>query len=298
LTPLARARLCVLGAALLWSTAGTAIKNAPIRLEDGGAFAIAAGRALFAAVALAALVPDARRGFSARTWLVAVAYAATTVLFVIANTLTTAANAIFLQDVAPVWVLLLSPLLLGERPTRSELLSAPVYILGTGLFFLDELAPGGALGNGVAIASGVAFALLIVGLRSLRAGGAEAAVLLGNVIAVVVAAPFALRAGAPTAQDVGIFAFLGVFQLGLAYVLFARGVRTLSAVEGSLLNLIEPVASALLALLIVKEVPGPFAVLGAAVILAATIQRAFAQPATSEEVADTSPVTPALKPEA
>lgn len=146
------------------------------------------------------------------------------------------------------------------------------------LFFLDDLAPGNALGNGVAIASGVAFASLILGLRLLRGGGAESAVLLGNGIAFVASAPLALRAGVPTGTDLAIFAYLGVFQLGLAYVLFARGVRTLSAVEASLLGLVEPVASAVLALLLAGERPGPFAIAGAAVILAATAWRTLAAP--------------------
>src|SRR5438128_2531395 len=88
------------------------------------------GIARGAAAVMALLMPGARRGWNGRTAAVAVAYALTTTLFVIANTLTTSANAIFLQDVAPLWVILLSPWLLGERPTRQDLLSAPIYIGG------------------------------------------------------------------------------------------------------------------------------------------------------------------------
>ncbi len=268
MSDLQRARLLVLGAAVLWSTAGAAIKSTSL-----SAWQIAGGRALVAAIVLAVLLPEARRGLaSPLTLLVALAYALTTVLFVLANTLTTAANAIFLQDVAPLWVLILAPLILGERPTRAELLSAPFYLGGAALFFFDKLDPAASRGNLIAIASGFAFAFLILGLRALRDGGrAEASVLLGNVLAVVISAPGAAQNWvAPAASDLAVLAFLGIFQLGFAYILFIRGLRGISAVEGSLLALVEPVLTPIWAFAIAGERPGPYALAGGGVILGAT----------------------------
>jgi drug/metabolite transporter (DMT)-like permease len=281
------ARLSVLAAAVLWSTAGAAIKSSTLT-----AWQIAGGRALFAAIVLAVFLPEARLVRDRLTLAVAAVYAATTVSFVYANTKTTAANAIFLQDAAPLWILVLSPLLLREHPSRGELAIAPVYLAGTALFFVDELAPGGFVGNVVGVISGVCFALLIMGLRRLRTGGAEAAVLYGNLIAVLVCAPLAIRDLRPTALDVGIIAFLGVFQLGLSYVLFVRGLRRLSALEGSLLGLVEPVLNPIWAFAIAGERPGPFAIAGGTVILGATVYRVLRAPAPSPREPGDSPARP------
>lgn len=265
-----RSRLLVLAAAVLWSTGGAAIKLCGL-----SAWQIAGGRSLVAALFLLAAAPEARRRPSPRALAVAVAYAFTVVLFVLATKLGTAANAIFIQDSAPLWVLVLSPVLLGERPGRGELLAVPVYAGGLALFFLDELSAGQLAGNVAALASGVAFAFSIVGLRALRGAG-PSALAWGNVVAAVAMAPLWPAGPAPTALDLGLVAFLGVFQLGLAYLAFSRGVSGTPAVEASLLVLLEPVLNPVWALLLAGERPGPWAMAGGAVILAATAWRTVA----------------------
>ena len=262
-----KSRLLLLAAALLWSTAGAVIK-----LSSLDAWQLAGGRALVAALFLAALVPSARRRPSWRLLLVGLAYAVTTVLFVIANKLTTAANAIFLQDTAPLWVLLLSPWALGERPSRGELLSVPVFGLGLGLFFLDQLAPGQLAGNLVALAAGVAFAASILGLRRLGPEG-PAALVWGNLLAAAVTLPLWPLGPAAGVADLVAIAYLGVFQLGLAYLCFSLGLRGTPAVEASLLVLLEPVLNPVWTFLFAGERPGPWALAGGAVILAATAWR-------------------------
>src|SRR5512142_1989162 len=188
-----RSRLLLLAAAVLWSTAGAAMKRCGL---DG--WQIAGGRSLVAALFLVAVVPEARVRPTRRVLAVSVAFAFTVVLFAMATKLTTAANAIFIQDTAPLWVLLLSPLVLGERATRGELVAVPVFGLGLGLFFMDELSPGQGLGNLVALASGIGFALSIVGLRTLRARG-PAALAWGNLLAAAATLPLWGRGPAPTA---------------------------------------------------------------------------------------------------
>jgi drug/metabolite transporter (DMT)-like permease len=169
-----RAVLAVAGAAVLWSSGGLFIKLAPMP-----ALAVACGRSLIAAIFyLVVLRPDLRLA----RWTTAAAYAGCIVTFVSATKLTTAANAIFLQDTAPLYVLALSPMLLDERPTRSELLAVPVFILGLALFFVDRLAPGQVWGNMIALASGVSFALCIMGLRAVQDEG-QAVLLWGNLLA-------------------------------------------------------------------------------------------------------------------
>lgn len=264
-------RLHLLAAAVLWSTAGVAIKKCSL-----SGWQVSLGRSFFAALVLFLVFSSARKKPTRPVLLVALAYAATVTLFVIANKLTTAANAIFIQDAAPLYVALLSPWLLKERASRAELLAVPVYALGIGLFFGDKLEAGHGLGNLVALASGVAFAFCIMGLRRVRDDRAVAATAWGNLIAVALSAPFALHGPLPSGGDIGILVFLGVFQLAMAYALFAKGLREVPAVEASLLVLLEPVLSSLWAFLFANETPGPFALAGGAVILAATMWRTIA----------------------
>ena len=260
-------RLLILGAAVLWSTGGAAIK-----LCNLSAWQIAGGRSLVAGIVLFIALREARRRPDRTIIAVALAYAGTVILFVLANKLTTSANAIFLQDTAPGWVLLLSPWLLREIPSRGAVLSLPVYAIGLALFFLDELSPGQALGNVVALASGVSFALCIVGLRHAGSRG-PAALVWGNAIGFVTTAPFWFSGPTPAPLDLALVAYLGVFQLGLAYLLFARGLAHVPAVEASLLALLEPVLNPIWAFLFAGEVPGPWALTGGAIILGATAWR-------------------------
>jgi drug/metabolite transporter (DMT)-like permease len=265
-----RSRLLILAAAVLWSTAGAAIKLCQL-----DAWQIAGGRSLVAALLLLAVVREARVRPTARVLLVSVAYAVTVILFVVATKLTTAANAIFIQDTAPLWVLLLSPLLLREAPTRGELLAVPIYAAGLGLFFLDELTAGQVTGNLAALGSGVAFAFSILGLRLLRHEG-PAALVYGNLVAAAVTLPLWSGGPAATAPDLALLVYLGVFQLGLAYLAFSRGVAGTPAIEASLLILLEPVLNPIWTFLFAGERPGPWAVAGGGVVLAATAWRTLA----------------------
>ena len=270
-------RLLLLGAALLWSTAGAAMKQCQL---SGGQ--IACGRSLIAGLFLFVAVPEARRRPTGPVLLTALAYAVTVGLFAISNKLTTAANAIFLQSTAPLWVLLLSGKLLAEPPTRAELFAVPIYGVGLSLFFLDELSPGQITGNLVALAAGVAFATCIVGLRRMAsaptpgAAGSSSALVLGNWLTALVALPFWFRGPVARPVDLLILLYLGVFQLGLAYLCFARGVARTRALEASLLVLLEPVLNPVWTFLIAGERPGPWALAGGSIVLLATLWRILA----------------------
>jgi drug/metabolite transporter (DMT)-like permease len=262
----------VLAAALLFSTGGAAIKATTL-----DAWQVASLRSGIAALALlVALRPG--RWWDWRSLAVGVAYAATMVLFVTGNKLTTAANTIFLQSTAPMYLLLLGPLLLGERVRRSQVGFTAVLAVGMALFFVGIDAPGATApdplrGNVIAAISGVTWALTIAGLRWLGKSGGSAlgAVVAGNVCAFAVCLAPALPVHDARPLDVGLIVFLGVFQIGLAYVFLTRGVRHVPALEASLLLLLEPVLNALWAWLLHAETPGPWSTAGCAVILAATV---------------------------
>jgi drug/metabolite transporter (DMT)-like permease len=264
-------RLLIAAAAILWSTAGAAIK-----LSSLGAAELAGGRALIAAVALWLLIPASRGRWTPAVMKTAVAYALTCGLFIWANTLTTAGSVIFIQDVAPVWVLLLGTRWLGERPTRAELLSVPIALAGCALFFAEDLGQGSrAAGNLLALASSVSYALLIVRYRQTSEAEGLAAQVAGNALVVLAALPFAGlgHAAAASTTDLGVLLYLGVVQLGLASAIFLRGVQGVSALEASLLALLEPVMSPIWAFFFAGERLGRLALLGAALVIGATALR-------------------------
>jgi drug/metabolite transporter, DME family len=271
----ARARLELLGAAALFSTGGVAIKACAL-----SSFQVAGFRSLVAALALALFIPEVRRGFSMRACAVAVAYAATLVLFVAGNKLTTAANTIFLQSTAPLYVLLLGPWLLRERVRRSDLLVLAVAALGLALFLVQpepaqRTAPDPFRGNLFALASGASWALTLIGLRALSAGptngSAQSAVVLGNVFAFVACAPWAFPVHGVRPIDGLLIAYLGVFQIGLAYALVVRGMRNARALEASLLLLLEPALNPIWTWFVHRETPSGWALAGGALVLAATV---------------------------
>jgi drug/metabolite transporter (DMT)-like permease len=289
----AAARLSILAAALLFSTGGAAIKGTTL-----SAFQVAGFRSGVAALALALLLPEARRGFGFDLLPAAFSYAATLVCFVTATKLTTAAAAIFLQSTAPIWVLLLAPLLLGERMRARDLPYVLLAAAGLTLVFLGSrdavsTAPRPGLGNAIALASGLFYALLMITLRRLARGGRDAArtmpaMVTGNLIAFLVCLPFALPA-APLARDVAAVVYLGVIQIGLAYWFFARGLGALGALEVSLLVLLEPVLNPLWTWLLHGERPSALASLGGAVMLVALAARAALGPRAGAPAAPPPP---------
>ena len=280
------ARLYVLGAALLFSTGGAAIK-----LSELTPWQISAFRSGLAALLLWCLLPEWRMWWRPHSLVVGFAFGMTLILFVTANTLTTAANAIFLQYSAPVLVLLLSPLLLGEKNCRSDFVF--VGAMATGMLLLlagqdapTQTSPAPRQGNLVAACTGITWALAIIGLRWLgrqhdarETGGA--AIVAGNIIALLVCLPFALPLTDVTTIDWAVLLYLGVFQVAIAYLCLVRGVRHLRAFEVSLLLALEPVASGVWAWLIHGEIPSTMATIGCAVIFFCVVGLALRRNQTS-----------------
>ena len=265
----------MIAAAALFSTGGAAIKAVSI-----GAWQIASFRSGVAALFLLVAIPESRRLWRWRMLPVAACYAATLVCFVLANRLTTAANTIFLQSAAPLYVLLLGPLLLHEPIHRRDVGFVAVVLCGIACFFIGSphagaTAPDPWRGNLFAVASGLTYALMLVGLRWLsrkHAGGAAiSTVVMGNVIACVAALPLALPAPAITAKDWTILLYLGTIQIGVAYLCLARGIGHVPAVEATAFLMVEPALNPVWTWLVHGEVPGAWAVVGGALILAATL---------------------------
>ena len=265
-------RLLLIAAALLFSTGGAAIKAAHL-----SGWQIACFRSGIAALVLLVVLPGARR-WNWRTLPVAAAYAATLVLFVLANRLTTSANAIFLQATAPLYVLLLGPLLLREPIRRFDLVYIAAVAAGMSLFFTGGehalvTAPDPARGNILALASGVTYALMLTGLRWMaRHGdsGAIATVAAGNLLAFAVALAPALPLPAFRAADAAVLLYLGVAQIGLAYWCLTRGIRHVPAFEAITTLQFEVAMNPVWTWIVHGERPTARSLAGGAIIVCAT----------------------------
>jgi DME family drug/metabolite transporter len=277
-----RAALALLLASVLFSTGGAAIKWAHF-----SGWQIASLRSGIAGVTLLLLVPAARRGWGWRPLLVGAAYAGTCICFVLANRLTTGANAIFIQSASPLWVLALSPLLLRERVGRRDVLFMLPIGLGLALFFFGDhraiaTAPNPVAGNLIAALSSVTFAFAVIGFRWLGRGGSThgatplTAAAMGNFLAFGVALPMALPLGSHAGADWAVLLYLGIFQIGIAYYFVAKGISRLPALEASVLLLVEPALNPIWTWLVQHEVPGAAAIVGGVLVLGATLARALA----------------------
>jgi DME family drug/metabolite transporter len=277
-------RLRLAATALLFSTGGTAIK-----LCAFGPWQVATGRAFVAVVAMLVLLPEARRSWSWRAGLVGLPYASAALCYIFANKLTTAASAIFIMASDPLFVLALSPLLLREQVTRRDLEYMAALAVGMALLLSSPgrrfaTAPDPALGNLLAAGCAVCWALAMIGYRWLarRSGGGQGAVMAaavsGNLLVCLAALPLALPLQAGEPRDWLVLAYLGVFQLGFAYVLLSRAITEVRAIEASLVLLLEPVLSPIWAWLVHGETPGTRAVAGGLVILAATAWHTWREP--------------------
>jgi len=271
---LPRARLSLIAGAVLLSTGGAAIK-----LCGMTSWQVASFRSGVAALALLWLAPAPRRAYDWRALMAGAAYAATMILFVLGNKLTTAANTIFLQSTAPLYIALLSPWLLGEPTRRSDLAVMATMAIGLALFFVGEQpslasAPEPMRGNLIAALDGVTWALTVMAVRWISrdpSASIGAMLVTGNALACLICLPLALPVAHATAADWAVIAYLGVFQIGAAYVLVSAGMRHLTALAGMLLLLLEPVLNPLWAGLIQGERPSNWSLLGGAIVLAATI---------------------------
>lgn len=260
--------LLVAAAALLWSSGGIGIKSvadAPLK--------VAFYRSLFAAVTLALLfgpkVWARRRWRSTPVFLAAIfCYGSCLTSFVIATKWTTAANAIFLQYAGVIWVLLLSPVLLNEPLRKRDAIAIALAISGMALFFVGRFEARGMAGNVMALVSSVFFAGLVLALRNEKEAG-QAAITWGNVFAALALFPFVMGDLSLSPKSALVLCGLGVFQIGLAYILFVRGLQHVTATEASLTGMLEPVANPVWVLLFAGEIPTRFAMLGGAIVLAA-----------------------------
>ena len=253
--------LCMIAASLCWSFGGLCIKFIP-----WGAMSIIGLRALLAAIVFVLYRKSVKIEFTKGNILSALCLASTTILFVFANKLTTAASAIFLQFTAPIFIILLQLVFYRKKPKPSAIIAVLITLSGMLLFFAGRLEGGSLAGNLFAIASGLSFAGVFV-CNKRPDTSPEQSLLLGFFINAAVGMPFVFFE--VTADPIAWVAvvFLGTVQVGLAYVFFSVGIKKTPALLACLITALEPVLNPVWVALFTGESPGVFALLGGGVIV-------------------------------
>jgi len=261
--------LLLLATAILWSLGGVLIKSI-----DWTPVAIAGSRSLIAALAISLVMPGVIQKISWRSIPGAVAYAATVILFVVATKLTTAANAIFLQYTAPIYIAMIGPWFLRESTKWQDWLLILLALAGVALFFLDQLSLQGLSGIVAALGSGFSYAWLAILMRQQRAGSPEAVVLLGNVFTLLFALPWMFPV-VKIEQNGPWLLLLGIVQLTIPYLIYSVAIRHVRALDASIISIIEPILNPIWVMLVTNERPSFWSIVGGSIVLATSLTRSL-----------------------
>ncbi len=256
-----KAVMLMLLAATLWSTGGVMIKEL-----NWSPVGILVGRNIFSSIVLLLYLRRFPTRWTRWKIIAAASHLLTSFLFISSTKLTTAANAIFLQYTAPVYIVVLAYWFLRERPSRVDWIAMVVILAGMALFFGDQLSTNGLYGNILAVLSGITMAFMTVALRAQKEGTPAESILIAQLAAAAFGFPVVLRESW-TLQNTLIIVFLGVFQIGVAFILFTTAIKHLPAIQATLISTLEPVLNPVWVLLFVGEEPGLFAMFGAVVVL-------------------------------
>lgn len=251
--------------ATLWSIAGIFIKLIP-----WNGFAVSGMRSLISGATIAVYMLFARHRFvlSRKTFLAGVFSACVYTCFVCANKLTTAANAIVLQFTSPVFIVIFTALLYKTRIRKADAAVVTLTLLGIALFFFDQLKPGYILGNLVAIAAGVFMAGMFMTVGELEGEQRFSGILIGQCLTFLVGLPFIIATKpvfTPTAT-ISIL-ILGVFQLGISYILYVKATRYCPPLACCLLGAMEPLLNPVWVMIFDGETPGIFALIGGVIVV-------------------------------
>ena len=257
---------------IMWSTGGLLIKSIP-----WPPLAISGIRGGIAALTIFLLTPDSKFTWSRIQITAAGCYVLVVTLFVIANKLTTAGNSILLQYTAPVYVAIFGYAFLGEKSTRVDWITILVLLTGLTFFFFDELTTSGVLGNICAIFSGMSFAALTLLLRKQKDQSPANSILLGNLLTLLVGLPAIVTGATFEPMPWLLVVVLGVFQLGIPYVLYTTAIKYVNALDAIIYPIIEPILNPVLVFLILGETLGSWAIFGGMLVLGGVIARGVLQ---------------------
>lgn len=262
--------LFVFIAGLLWSSGGLFIK-----LISLPAMQLAFFRCTIAALTFGIIFRKRILLFNKLTILNSAFYAGVLITFVIATKTTTAANAIFLQSTAPIYVLIFEPIFNKTKYERINIITVAVCMIGMLLFFVGKLEPGHLEGNIIALLSGIAFASFFLGMKKNEPQYQLSSIFYGNILVTIISIPFMFSLETLTSSDLWMVTFLGVFQIAIAYAFFSAGLKRIYAVEASIISMIEPVLNPVWVLIGYGEVPTIFAAIGGGIIIVTIVLRSL-----------------------
>lgn len=255
-------------AAVIWSTGGLFIKLLP-----QSAFTILFYRSLYAGLLFMLLFRHKILKINKLSFAASIFYTVLLISFVNATKLTTAANAIFLQYTAPAFVLLLEPKFFNIKLSRINVFTVLLSLIGMSLFFVEQLEADSWLGIAIAALSGLALTGFIICQRLNTDDNLENSIILGNIWIVVIMLPFVYNDLSATQSEHLMLLFLGVVQIGFGYMLFTYGQKVLTALESSLIALLEPILNPIWVLIGFGEVPSQWAWIGGGIIITALLFR-------------------------
>ena len=259
-------------AAILWSTGGIFIKLTSLTPMQISFFRCAFGALIFLVVFKKELL---KANFF--TFINAGFYAAVLILYVIATKTTTAANAVFLQYTAPIYVLIFEPIINKTKYEKINIITIIICVLGMTLFFTGKLSSGSFYGNISALLSGVAFAAFLLGMRKNKKKHQFVSIFYGNILVVLITLYSIFQIDSLSFSNFIMVSYLGIFQIGIAYIIFAYGLKRVLAVEASLISMVEPVLNPVWVLIGYGEIPSVTAIFGGVIILLTVSIRAVVQ---------------------
>ena len=274
---LTKGYLSVLCAALLWSTGGLFIKMVP-----WSGLSVNSARCLIALIFKFILRRNLKINFSVNSIVGGLVMAATTTMFAYANKLTTSANAIMLQYSFPMFLIILVCIQNKSKPRVIDVLTSIIVTLGVFFCCLDNLGGGRALGNLLAILSGVTFALYFF-INSKSHSNPDDANCIGFLISFIIGIPSLFTERDFSLIPILYIVLLGVFQLGLAYLLLEYGIKRIPAISASFISTIEPVMSPVWVAVFYKERIGIYAVIGSILVIGATLFYSVANSKSTKE---------------
>jgi drug/metabolite transporter (DMT)-like permease len=247
--------------AVLWSSGGLLIKSVSLN-----PMAIAGTRSFITALFLLLILRKPQFTWSVPQLGGAVSLAMTMICFVLANKMTTAANAVLLQYTAPVFVALLGIWILKETVKLFDWAIIMLVMAGMICFFFDKLAPGGYYGNMVAILSGISYAFLFICMRQQKDESTLETILIGNVLTAFIGLPF-ISSFSLSSFNILIIVILGIFQLGLPYILYAIAIKRVSAIDAILILTLEPILNPIWVFFVIGETPGFWSIAGGLIVV-------------------------------
>ncbi len=257
---------------ILWSTGGFLIKLIP-----WAPLAIAGLRSGFTAIVIYLYSRPKNIKFGKNTWSGAFCYSLMVICFVSANKMTTAGNVILIQYAAPIYVAFFSFSFLGEKSTKIDWIAIIIILIGLGCFFIDDLSLNQLWGNIIALFSGFGFAGLALFMRKQKDGRPIDSVFLGNLITLFLCSPFYNQGITFQAKPWLIILFLGIVQLGIAYILFSAAIKYVTALDAIIFPVIEPIFNPILAFLFLGEYMSHTSIIGGLMIIFGVVGRAIIQ---------------------